>query len=339
MSLKLRTLGKSGIQVTEIGLGLWAAGGGEWGHPQDAESLSAIDAALDQGVTFFDTSDVYGNGHSEELLGQAMRGRRDRFIVATKIGWRGFDGQQRRTAYQSVAQLIAGVESNLQRLKTDYVDVIQSHINFRDPTMEIFLEGFQQLKRDGKVRAYGMSSSDFEYIQAFNHDGQCATLQIDYSLLNRTAEGAIFDYCASHGIGVIVRGALAMGILTGKLGPDSQFGEGDFRRKWLTDPDQSAIYKRDLAHVAELRGLERNGLERNGLERNGLERNGRSLAQAALQFTLAHPAVSTVIPGARNGRQVAGNLGAASAVPLSKEDWALIDRVVPPRGGRKIWPA
>jgi aryl-alcohol dehydrogenase-like predicted oxidoreductase len=324
MSLKLRTLGKSGIKVTEIGLGLWAAGGGEWGRPDDAESLSAIDAALDQGVTFFDTSDVYGNGHSEELLGEAMRGRRDRFIVATKIGWRGFDGQQRRTAYDSVEKLIAGVESNLQRLKTDYVDLIQSHINFRDPTMEVFLEGFQQLKRAGKVRAYGMSSSDFEYIQAFNQDGQCATLQIDYSVLNRTPEGSIFDYCASHGIGVIVRGALAMGILTGKLGPDSQFGEGDFRRKWLTDPDQSAIYKRDLAHVAELRGV---------------ERTGRTLAQAALQFTLAHPAVSTVIPGARNARQVAGNVGAASAVPLSKEDWALIDRVVPPRGGRKIWPA
>jgi aryl-alcohol dehydrogenase-like predicted oxidoreductase len=324
MSLKLRNLGKSGIKVTEMGLGLWAAGGGEWGHPEDAESLSAIDAALDQGVTFFDTADVYGNGHSEELLGQAMRGRRDRFVVATKIGWRGFDGQQRRTAYQSVEQLVAGVESNLQRLKTDYVDLIQSHISFREPTMEVFLEGFQQLKRDGKVRAYGMSSSDFEYIQAFNHDGQCATLQIDYSLLNRTAEGAIFDYCSSHGIGVIVRGALAMGILTGKLTAETRFGEGDFRRRWLTDPEQSAIYRRDLAQVAELAAL---------------ERNGRSLAQAALQFTLAHPAVSSVIPGARNARQVTGNVAAASAPALSREDWALIDQVIPPRGGRKIWPA
>ncbi|MEY2930677.1 MAG: hypothetical protein RL033_1426 [Pseudomonadota bacterium] len=324
MSLKLRTLGKSGIKVTEIGLGLWAAGGGEWGQPGDADSLRAIDAALEAGVNFFDTSDVYGNGHSEELLGQAMRGRRDRFIVATKIGWRGFDGQQRRTAYQTVAQLIAGVESNLERLKTDYVDVIQSHISFRDPTMEVFLEGFQKLKRDGKVRAYGMSSSDFEYIQAFTQDGHCATLQIDYSLLNRTPEGAIFDHCQRNGIGVIVRGALAMGILTGKLDEQSSFGEGDFRRKWLSDPEQNAIYRRDLGHVAELREL---------------ERGGRTLAQAALQFTLEHPAVSTVIPGARDARQVASNVGAASAPALQREDWALIDRVTPPRGGRKIWPA
>ncbi len=324
MSLKLRTLGKSGIKVTEIGLGLWAAGGGEWGQPGDEDSLRAIDAALDAGVNFFDTSDVYGNGHSEELLGKAMRGRRDRFVVATKIGWRGFDGQKRCTAYQNVAQLIAGVESNLERLQTDYVDLIQSHISFRDPTMEIFLEGFQKLKAAGKVRAYGMSSSDFEYIQAFTQDGQCATLQIDYSLLNRTPEGAIFDHCQRNGIGVIVRGALAMGILTGKLREDSSFGEGDFRSKWLTDPEQNITYRRDLAHVAELRGL---------------ERSDRSLAQAALQFTLAHPAVSTVIPGARNAHQVASNVGAASAPALSPEDWALIDRVVPPRGGRKIWPA
>ncbi|HKO93365.1 MAG TPA: aldo/keto reductase [Polyangiaceae bacterium] len=324
MTLKKRTLGKSGIQVTEIGLGLWAAGGGEWGETDDKESLSAIDAALDQGVTFFDTADVYGNGHSEEVLGRAMRGRRDRFIVASKIGWRGFDGEKRATAYKTPALLIAGVESNLARLQTDHIDVLQSHISFRDPTMEVFLEGFQKLKRDGKVRAYGMSSSDYEYIRAFNQDEGCATLQIDYSLLNRTPEPEIFEYCSKHGIGVIVRGALAMGILTGKLKRDSAFGEGDFRRKWQTEPDQRAVYERDLASVAELRGL---------------ERNGRTLAQAALQFTLAHPAVTTVIPGARNASQVRGNVAAATAPTLDRSDWALIDRVTPPGGGRKIWPA
>src|SRR5688572_4702328 len=150
MAMQQRTLGKSGIGVSEIGLGLWAAGGSDWGPTDDREVLRAIDAALDAGVTFFDTSDVYGDGHSEELLGQAMEGRRDRFVVATKIGWRGFDGNARRTAYSDVSKLIAGVESNLKRLKTDYVDVIQSHISFRDPTMEVFIEGFQQLKKSGK---------------------------------------------------------------------------------------------------------------------------------------------------------------------------------------------
>jgi aryl-alcohol dehydrogenase-like predicted oxidoreductase len=115
-----------------------------------------------------------------------------------------------------------------------------------------------------------------------------------------------------------------MGILTGKLKRDSEFGEGDFRRKWQTEPEQLAVYERDLASVAELQGL---------------VRDGRTLAQAALQFTLAHPAVTTVIPGARNARQVSANIAAAAAPSLHRNDWALIDRVTAPGGGRKIWPA
>jgi len=321
MALKRRTLGKSGIEITEIGLGLWAAGGSDWGPTDDREVLSAIDTALDLGVTFFDTSDVYGNGHSEELLGGSMQGRRDRFVVATKIGWRGFDGVARRTAYDIVDKLIAGVVSNLQLLRTDFVDVIQSHISFRDPTMEIFLEGFQRLQRAGKVRAYGLSTSDFDYIRAFDHDGKCASLQIDYSILNRTPEAEIFAYAKQHGIGIIVRGALAMGLLTGKFDEKTSFPAGDFRQKWLSDPAQNEVYRSDLAKVREL---------------SGLARNGRTLAQAALQFTLEHDAVTTVIPGAKNSRQVRANLPGA---PLDAADRALIDRVTSPGGGRKIWPA
>jgi aryl-alcohol dehydrogenase-like predicted oxidoreductase len=107
--IEKRTLGKSGIEVTKIGLGLWAIGGDEWGEVEDRESLDMISAALDMGITFFDTADVYGSGHSEELLGQAMKGRRDKFIVATKIGWQGFDGERVVSAYDTVEKLIAGV--------------------------------------------------------------------------------------------------------------------------------------------------------------------------------------------------------------------------------------
>jgi aryl-alcohol dehydrogenase-like predicted oxidoreductase len=321
MALNKRTLGKSGIEVTEVGLGLWAAGGSDWGPTDDSEVASAIDCALDLGVTFFDTADVYGDGHSEELLGKSMRGRRDRFIVATKIGWRGFDGSVPRTAYTSVDKLIAGVESNLSRLGTDYVDVIQSHISFREPTMEIFVEGFQRLEQAGKVRAYGLSTSDFDYIRAFNADGKCATLQIDYSILNRTPEAEILDYCKQQGIGVIVRGALAMGLLTGKFDETTTFPAGDFRQKWQSVPEQNATYQRDLENVRAL---------------GGLVKSGRTLAQAALQFTLEHEAVSTVIPGAKNARQVRANL---PGTPLDATDRALIDRVTPRGQGRKIWPA
>lgn len=321
--IKGRTLGKSGISITEIGIGLWAIGGNEWGATDDQDSLNAIDAALDAGITFFDTADVYGDGHSEKLLGQAMAGRRDKFIVATKIGWRGFDGEQQRTAYDTVEKLVAGVESNLRRLQTEYVDVVQSHIDFRDPTMEVFIEGFQQLQRDGKVRAYGVSTSDFEYLKAFNADGGCATLQIDYSILNRTSEADILPYCQEQDIGVIVRGPLAMGILTGKFSADSQFPEGDFRRRWLDNPDERAIFEDDLAKVEKLRPMAQ----------------GRTMAQLAIQFVLAHPAITTVIPGAKTPGQLSDNVGAAALPPLTADEMAQIDVITPPGGGRKIWPA
>jgi aryl-alcohol dehydrogenase-like predicted oxidoreductase len=321
--IETRTLGKSGIEVTKMGIGLWAIGGSAWGVTDDADSLSAIDAALDAGITFFDTADVYGDGHSEELLGRAMQGRRDQFIVATKIGWQGFDGERNQSAYDTVEKLVVGVESNLRRLQTDHVDVIQNHIGYREPNMEVFLEGFQRLQRDGKVRAYGVSTSDFEYLQAFNADGGCATLQIDYSILNRTAEADIFPYCQGQNIGVIVRGPLAMGILTGKFSPDSQFVGDDFRKRWQEHPDEHDIFLQDLVKVELLRPLARD----------------RTLAQLALQFVMAHPAVTTVIPGAKNAQQLADNVGAALLPPLMAEELAQVDAITPPGGGRKIWPA
>jgi aryl-alcohol dehydrogenase-like predicted oxidoreductase len=322
-SLEKRILGKSGIAVTTIGLGLWAIGGDAWGATDDRESLATIDAALDAGVNFFDTADVYGAGHSEELLGRAMHGRRDRFIVATKIGWQNFDEANQSTAYDSVAKLVAGVESNLRRLQTEYIDVIQSHINFRDPTMEIFIEGFQRLKAEGKVRAYGVSTSDFEYLKAFNADGCCATLQVDYSILNRTPEADIFPYCQEENIGILVRGPLAMGILAGKFKPGTRFAAGDWRTRWQDDPEERQIYLDDLEKVERLRPLAQ----------------GRTLAQLALQFVLAHPAVTLAIPGAKTVAQFRDNLDTLSMPPLTSAELAEIDAVTPPGGGRKIWPA
>jgi aryl-alcohol dehydrogenase-like predicted oxidoreductase len=321
--LEMRTLGKSGIEITALGIGLWAMGGTSWGPTEDRHSLDTINAALEAGITFFDTADVYGDGHSEELLGQAMTGRRAQFIVATKIGWQNFDGERNQTAYDTVDKLIAGVESNLRRLQTDYVDIIQSHISYREPTMEIFLEGFQKLQQDGKVRAYGVSTSDFEYLKEFNADGQCATLQIDYSILNRTPEVDIFPYCLENNIGVIVRGPLAMGILTGKFKADSQFPEGDFRQRWQNDPEEHQTYLDDLAKVEKLKPLAQN----------------RTLAQLALQSVLAHPAVTTVIPGAKTVRQLNDNVGAALRPALGNDELAQINTITPPGGGRKIWPA
>jgi aryl-alcohol dehydrogenase-like predicted oxidoreductase len=318
-----RTLGRSEIEVTEIGMGLWAAGGDEWGPINDEKILGAIDYALDAGVNFFDTSDVYGLGHSEALLGKAMKGRRDRFVVASKIGWVGYDRQREVSAYDTVEKFIASVEGSLRRLQTDYIDLLQNHVHHWEPNLEIFLEGFERLWEQGKIRAYGASTSNFVFLKQFNHAGNCSTLQIDYSILNRTAEKEIFPYCQEHNIGVIARGALAMGILTGKFNVGSHFEEGDFRRNWREDPAERAIFLRDLGKVQRLRPLA----------------DRRSMAQLALQVTLAHPAVTTVIPGAKNTRQMRDNVQAGSLPSLSDEELAQIDAVTPPGGGRKIWPA
>lgn len=323
MDIEKRKLGKSDIEVTKIGVGLWAIGGDQWGEVEDRESLNMIDAALDMGINFFDTADVYGDGHSEELLGQAMQGRRDDFIVATKIGWRGFDGDKVISAYDTVEKLIAGVESNLERLQTDYVDVIQSHIDFRDPTMEIFIEGFQMLQEQGKIRAYGVSTSDFEYLQAFNADNKASTLQIDYSILNRTPEKNIFPYTMEKEIGVLVRGPLAMGILTGKFSKDTEFDEDDFRRRWVENEDEYQTYLNDLEKVEKLEELT----------------DGRSMAQLAIQFVIQHPAVTLAIPGAKRISQLKENVKAALMPELTEEEMAQIDSITPPGGGRKIWPA
>ena len=321
--IEKRVLGKSGIEVTKLSLGLWAIGGDEWGEVEDRESLDLISAALDMGINFFDTADVYGMGHSEELLGRAMQGRRDKFIVATKIGWVEFDGDKGVSAYDTVDKLIAGVETNLRRLDTDYVDVIQSHIDFREPNMEVFIEGFQKLQAQGKVRAYGVSTSDFEYLQAFNADNQASTLQIDYSILNRTPEAEIFPYTLENDLGVLVRGPLAMGILTGKFTPETTFGEGDFRQRWIENEDEYQVFLDDLAKVEKLKAMT----------------DGRSLAQLAIQFVMAHPAVTVAIPGAKRVSQLEENLQAALLPPLTAEELGLIDAITPPGGGRKIWPA
>lgn len=323
--LKRNPLGtRSGIEVTDVGLGLWAVSGSEWGPVEDEANLEAIEVALQSGVEFFDTADVYGEGHSEELLGRAMAGRREKFVAATKIGWIGFDRETGRSRYDTIDKVEADVDKSLHRLGTGYVDVIQCHIDFREPNTPVIIEAFRKLKNDGKVKAWGVSTSDLELLQFFNSGKDCDVLQTDYSILNRTAEKEIFPYCLDNGIGVIVRGPLAMGLLTGKYSADDTFPEGDFRRGWIEDSQQNEQFLADLSVVEDLRPL---------------VPEGQSMAQFALRFVRSQPAVSVVIPGAKNRRQAASNAAAARMPLLSDEEQVAVDAVVPPGGGRKIWPA
>ena len=315
---------RSGLTVSDVGLGMWAVAGSEWGDVDDQATLEAVEASLDAGITFFDTADVYGDGHSEELLGQSMKGRRDRFIVATKIGWIDYDREADRSQYDTVEKLVAGVEESLRRLGTDHVDVIQCHINILEPNTDVFIEGFRHLRDSGKVRAWGVSTSDIDLLRRFNANGDCDVIQVDYSILNRTREAEILPYCLENGIGVIVRGPLAMGLLAGKFTAADTFPAHDFRHAWIDDPEQNAQFLRDLDAVEQVRAV---------------VPDGESMSDFALRFVRSHPAVSTVIPGARNRSQAERNAHAGLAPLLSEGERASIDRIVPPGGGRRIWPA
>jgi aryl-alcohol dehydrogenase-like predicted oxidoreductase len=322
--MRTKTLGaRSGIEVTAIGLGLWAVPDFEWGPGDERDVLEAIEAAREAGVNFFDTADVYGPDRSEELLGKAMAGRREEFVVATKIGWKLWDAEGQRSQYDTVDKLVAGVEESMQRLGTDYLDLIQCHISYPEPNTDNFIEGFKRLKEEGKVRAWGVSTGDLDHLKRSNADGDCDTLQIDYSILNRIPEREVFPYCQQTGIGVIVRGPLAMGLLCDKYAPTTSFPEGDFRQAWVEEPQQNAQFKQDLERVEQLREA---------------VPPGETMSEFALRFVVSHPAVTSAIPGARNRRQAEANIAAASRPPLTPHERDRVDRVVPPGGGRKIWP-
>src|SRR5919199_2731667 len=295
--MKYRTLGKTGLRVSEVSLGLWAIGGDAWGPVEDRDSLDAIRRAWELGVNFFDTADVYGHGHSEEILAQFIKTvPRERVYVATKVGlWR----SRQPSLYKDPQWIIEDCEASLKRLGTDYIDVYQDHL-WWDENTEVFAEALNRLKEQGKVRFVGLSANDFKYIQHFDEAiGGMDTLQIYYSMLNRQPEQNALPYCQEHNIGVIARGSLAMGKLTGKFTPETTFPEGDIRRGWL-EGDSRKNFLRDLERVDRLRFLS----------------NGRTMPQAALAYVLAHPAVSTTIPGAKNPQQVEDNIKAAEQ-PLS----------------------
>ncbi|UBV44475.1 aldo/keto reductase (plasmid) [Deinococcus taeanensis] len=308
--MEQRALGKSGIQVSEIGFGAWAIGGDAWGPVEDAASLRAMERALELGVNFIDTADVYGNGHSETLVAQVIKNRRDQIIVATKGGLMGHHRDPNgEPVYDRPEKIISAFGDSLRRLGTDYIDVYFDHIWWNTPReTEAFLTAFAQLKQEGRVRAVGVSTDDFAYVQAFNQGGTLDVVQLDYSLLNRTAEQHILPYCLDRGIGVVVRGPLRMGMLTGKFTADTRFPEGDVRHNW----PQEDWYRAQLDQVQQLRSL---------------ASPDRPLGEVALRFVLNHPAVSVAIPGGKTPEQVEQNVRASTRTLLTDDDLQLIESV------------
>lgn len=303
-----RTLGRSNLTVSALGLGCWAIGGpfwrGEnpvgWGEVDDAKSLAAVQRALDLGVTFFDTSDVYGCGHSESLLGQALAGKRDRVVIATKFG-NIFDEQTRQiTGASGEPQHVRqACEASLRRLQTDYIDLYQFHIgNYELDKAAATLDVLEQLVTEGKIRWYGWSTDDPARAAFFAQGPHCAAIQQRFNLFEGNAE--TLSICETQNLASVNRGPLAMGLLTGKFDQNSQLPANDVRHSWDFKTGEQA---------QRLQKLER--------LRTVLTADGRTLAQATLGWLWARSPVTVPIPGFKHMQQVEENVGALARGPLT----------------------
>lgn len=314
-------LGARGPKVSRIGFGAWAIGGMDWGRTDDAISRQALHAALDAGVTFIDTADVYGRGHSERLIAAVLaeRGRPADVVIATKAGndfynATGHDDRGYGAIRQNYARdyILFAAEQSLQRLGVERLDILQLHsgdasVLERDEPWE----ALALLKKQGKIRCAGWSVQSFqETSQAYlidRYDEVIDVLQVRYNLLEREAEKALLPKARHYGIGIIVRIPLLFGLLTGKFGPQTRFGDDDHRRMNLA-PEKLEGYLRRLEACAPLYARYPN----------------QTKAQVSLRFCLTHPACHTAIPGAKTSAQVADNVAAADAGPLAPQDLALL---------------
>jgi aryl-alcohol dehydrogenase-like predicted oxidoreductase len=276
---------------------------GHFGPMRDTESLAAIDAALDLGVNFIDSSDAYGAGYSETLLGKALRGRRDRVVLATK-GGNVMVGPNRGQRNFSMNYIDKVLHESLERLQTDWIDLYQLH----NPDVDTIARGeiwelLERRKREGKIRHYGVSINTIAEGVAAAEGDRAETIQLEYNLLQQEPAEKIFPLAQKANIGIIARVPLRRGILTGKMtqADEKRFTGEDVRARSF----KGHAFAKELANAEKLRFLVHGPV--------------RTLGQAAIAFCVAHPAVSVTIPGARDDRQMREN-AAAGDVTLPPED-------------------
>jgi len=305
--MKYRTLGRTGWNISEISFGAWAIGGA-WGDVDDQESLAALHAALDGGVNFFDTADVYGDGRSERLLAQLKKERREKFYVATKAGRRlnphTADGYNR-------ANLTAFIERSLKNLDTDALDLLQLHC----PPTEVYYRPevfgvLDDLVKAGKLRHYGVSVEKVEEaLKAIEYPG-VKTVQIIFNMFRQRPAELFFAEAQRRKIGILARVPLASGLLSGKITRESKFAKDDHR---LFNRHGEAFDRGETFSGVDfetgLRAVE---------QLKTLVPEGATLAQLALRWILEFPAVTCAIPGAKRPAQVAENIAASGLAPLSK---------------------
>jgi aryl-alcohol dehydrogenase-like predicted oxidoreductase len=312
--MKCRPLGKSGISVSEIGFGAWQIGGG-WGKQNDAEAIDSIKLALDTGVTFIDTAAVYGDGHSEKLIGQAIEGRRASVVIASKIppkgaNWPPSEKDTVQTTFPA-DWVIKSTENSLRNLKIDCLDLQQFHAwapqFLKQPE---WLDSFLKLKKQGKIKSFGVSANDWDPYGTVElaQSGLVDSIQVIYNIFEQRPAEKLLPAAQKANVGIIARVPFEEGLLTGQFGPEVEIDPSDWRAKWMT-PER----RREAAsRVEKLKPF--------------LRPDRPTLAALALKFVLSHPTVSTVIPGMRRKSHVTANCAVSDGKLLTPDEFHQLEK-------------
>lgn len=284
--MRTNQLGSSELYVSEIGLGCMSLG------TDEGQAVKLIHEALDRGVNFLDTADLYDEGRNEELVGQAVQGRREDVIIATKVGNRRVPGQEGWVWDPSKEYIKSAVKDSLRRLGTDYIDLYQLHGGTLDDPIDETIEAFEELKREGWIRYYGISSIRPNVIREYVAKSNIVSVMSQYSILDRRPEEAVLDLLAENGISVIARGPVARGILSDRGQAKAEKGYLDYSKNELLDV---------LKELEEVGG-------------------DTDLSHLAIRYALAHAAVACTIPGASSLEQLRHNLAAGNREELSPQD-------------------
>lgn len=314
-----RVLGRSGIEVSAMGLGCWAIGGEQyrdgaacgWAGADDNESIRAIERAIDLGVTFLDTADIYGSGHSENILAKAIKGKRNGLVIASKFGYTFNEGTTEALGGQADPDYIRKCcEGSLRRLKTDRIDLYQFHLGGYglEKAGEV-RDVLEELVSQGKIRYYGWSTDEPESARFFAEGTHCTAIQQRLSIFEGNHE--TLEVCQQNDLASINRGPLAKGILTGKFNADSKLPASDVRCGWDFKTGTEAEFLRRLDAIGEV-----------------LTAGGRTLAQGSLGWLWALSENTIPIPGFKTVAQVEENAGAMEFGALSNEQMAEIDTLL-----------
>jgi aryl-alcohol dehydrogenase-like predicted oxidoreductase len=298
--VKYRPLGRTGIEVSEIGYGAWGIGGSQWGGAEDDESIEALNRAIELGLNFIDTALAYGDGRSERVVGQVVRARPETIHVATKVPpknltWPAPAGVRVEEVYPR-DHILTSAERSLANLGLERIDLLQLHVWSDEWTDQgDWREPVEELRSSGKIACFGVSINDHQPSNALRviESGAVDTVQVIYNLFDQSPEDELFPACREHGVGVIARVPLDEGGLTGTIGPDTEFPEGDFRASYFRGDRKREVQERVRAIAADL-----------GIAEDGI-------AEVALRFVLSEPTVSTVIHGMRSVRNVERNVAAS----------------------------